>query len=95
MHPDGSPSRLADGQLFRLDGTHIKAYDAATLKNGRVIVQKDGTTFTLKVHLPITVMGMCNGDRVQEDGIIKHHNGSITVLREGQTVLIEGIAATR
>jgi hypothetical protein len=35
-YPDGSPSRLADGQAFRLDGTTIPAKDAVTLKNGWV-----------------------------------------------------------
>lgn len=37
---------------------------------------------------------MCNSDLVQENGIVKHHDGSITVLRQGQTVFIEGIVAT-
>jgi len=91
VYPNGGRSRLADGQLFRLDGTSIPARDAATLKNGQVVVQKDGTLISL---LPTQIMGMSDGTRVQGDGSIKQRDGTVTQLRDGQTILIEG-AATR
>jgi len=87
IYPDGSPSRLADGQAFRLDGSTIPAKDAVTLKNGRVVVQKDGTLIPLSSG---QIMGMNDGTRVHGDGQIQKHDGTTTQLREGQTILIEG-----
>ena len=90
VYPNGSRSRLADGQLFRLDGTSIPGRDAATLKNGQVVVQKGGTLISL---LPNQAMGMSDGTRVQGDGSIRQRDGTVTPLREGQTVLFEGAAS--
>ena len=86
-YPDGSPSRLADGQLFRLDGTAIPAKDAVTLKKGRVIVQKDGTLIHLSA---MQIMGMNDGTRVYGSGMIQKHDGATFQLREGQTILVAG-----
>jgi hypothetical protein len=86
-YPDGSPSRLADGQAFRLDGTAIPAKDAVTLKSGRVVVQKDGTLIPLS---PGHIMGMNDGTRVYGNGQIQKHDGTTTQLRDGQTILIAG-----
>ena len=86
-YPDGSSSRLADGQMFRLDGTAIPAKDAVTLKNGQVVVQKDGTLIPLS---PVQIMGMNDGTRVYGDGRIQKQDGTMTQLVEGQTILIAG-----
>jgi hypothetical protein len=90
VYPNGSSARLVDGQLFRLDGTSIPAKDTVTLKNGRVVVQKSGTLISLT---PSQIMGMNDGTRVRGDGSIMNRDGTITQLREGQTVLIEGAAS--
>jgi hypothetical protein len=90
VYPDGSHAHLADGQLFQLDGTAIPTKDTVTLKNGRVVVQKSGTLIPL---LPAQTMGMNDGTRVQGDGTIVNRDGTITRLHEGQTVLVEGVAA--
>jgi hypothetical protein len=94
LNPDGYGSnlpggraRLIDGQLFRLDGSILQGKDTATLKNGRVVVQKDGSLIPLA---PVTIMGMCDGTRVRGDGTIQKHDGTTFKLREGQTILIEG-----
>jgi hypothetical protein len=89
-YPDGNRSRLADGQLFRFDGTTIPAMDAATLINGEVWVQRNGTRLSLNTRRGI---GMNEGSLVLADGTIRRRDGSITVLREGHTVLIEGTAS--
>jgi hypothetical protein len=86
-YPDGSHSRLMDGQLFRLDGTAILSKDTVTLKNNRVVVQKEGKLITL---LPVQIMGMNDGTRVRGDGLIQKHDGTTTQLGEGQTILVEG-----
>ncbi len=89
-YPVGSPARLTDGQLFRLDGTVIHSQDAATLRNGRVIVQKDGTIFTLRIQQPVQIFALYKLARAQADGLIMYSDGKTILLREGQTVLIEG-----
>src|SRR6266481_3620573 len=96
-YPNGSPSRVADGQLFRFDGKTIPAMDAATLINGEVKVSKDGTLLTVTTRSGTGVtpqyLGMCDGTLVKADGTLRRRDGSITVLREGHTVLIEGTAS--
>ncbi|MGD0745963.1 MAG: DUF6799 domain-containing protein [Verrucomicrobiota bacterium] len=92
IYPDGSRSRLVDGQLFRLDGVSIPAKDAVTLINGQVVVQKDGTLIHLK---PVQVTGMDDGTTVRGNGFIQKRGGAPTPLREGQTVLIEGLIIRR
>ncbi len=90
VYPNGSRARLVDGQLFRLDGTSVLTKDTVTLKDGRVVVQKSGTLITL---MPSQIMGMNDGTRVRWDGAIMNQDGTTTQLREGQTVLIAGVAS--
>jgi hypothetical protein len=89
FYPNGSHSRLVDGQLFLMDGSSIPAKDAVTLKNGRVFVQKSGTIIPL---MPSQIMGMNDGSRVRGDGTIMNRDGTTTELHEGKTVLIDGAA---
>lgn len=83
----GGRLRMLDGQLFRLDGTPIQAKDTVTLKNGRVVVQKDGTLIPL---LPVQMMGMSDGTRVHGNGAIEKHDGTTFQISEGQTILLDG-----
>jgi hypothetical protein len=92
VYPGGARSRIVDGQLFRLDGTPIPAKDAVTLKNGTVFVQKDATLVSLQ---RVEIMGMNEGTSVHGDGRIRSRDGTIVQLKEGQTILIEGVATRR
>ena len=92
IYPDGSRTRLMDGQLFRLDGTPILSKDTISLKNGVVVVQKEGSLITLK---PVQVMGMNDGTRVYGNGLIEKQDGTTFQLREGQTLLIDGALVKR
>lgn len=92
VYPSGSRTRLMDGQLFRLDGTPVLSKDTATLKNGRVVVQKEGSLIRLS---SIQIMGMNDGTRVQGDGYVQRMDGTKTKLREGQTILIQGAIVRR
>ena len=92
IYPDGRRLRLVDGQIFRLDGSTVPAKDTISLKNGQVVVQKDGTLITLA---PVQVMGMSDGTRVQGNGTVTKRDGTSFQLSEGQTVLIEGAATSR
>jgi hypothetical protein len=90
VYPSGDRSRLADGQLFRLDGTSVRAKDSATMNDGRVVVSRGGKLIPLG---QMQIMGMSDGSRVQGDGLITWPDGSTVQLTEGQTVLIDGAAA--
>jgi hypothetical protein len=92
IYPDGSRTRLMDGQLFRLDGTPIASKDTVSLKKGVVVVQRDGTLISLK---PVQIMGMNDGTRVYGDGRIEKQNGTTAQLREGQTILLDGALVRR
>jgi hypothetical protein len=85
--PNGRRERLRDGEWFRLNGTVIPTKDAATLVNGQVVMQKDGSRIALQ---PVQIMGMNDGTRVHGDGTIDKFNGPSIKLREGQTILIDG-----
>jgi hypothetical protein len=89
-YPSGDHARLADGQLFRLDGTPVPAKDTATFKDGTVVVQKDGKLIPLNGP---QIMGMNDGTKVHADGLIESPDGATFELQEGQTVFIEGRAA--
>jgi hypothetical protein len=89
VYPDGGHTRLADGQLFRLDGTPIIAKDTVTFKNGQVVVQKQGSLIPLS---PVQIMGMNDGTRVYGDGSIEPSGGARTKLRDGQTILVNGVS---
>ena len=91
-YPSGNRARLADGQLFRLDGESVRVQDTATIKDGRLVLQKDGS---LIFRVPPQITGMCNGTRVRWDGVILNPDGSTTRLQDGETVLLEGRASRR
>jgi hypothetical protein len=91
-YPDGRRSRLNDGEWFQLDGTAIPNKDAATLINGQVVMQRDGSRILLKPGLK---MGMNDGTWVSWDGTVQPFTGPPYKLREGKTVLIVGKNITR
>ncbi len=86
-YPDGRRTRLNDGEWFELDGTPIPTKDAATLINGQVVMQRDGSRIPLQSPQK---MGMNDGTWVSWDGTIQPPSGPAYKLREGQTVLIVG-----
>lgn len=83
----GGQLRLADGQLFRLDGAPVQAQDTISLRNGRVMVQKNGSLIPLS---SVQIMGMSDGTRVRGNGLVEKPDGTTVQLREGQTMLVAG-----
>ena len=97
VQPDGTCAnsksgyaRLQDGQLFRIDGTGVMAKDAATFMNGRVVVQRGGSMIGLQ---PVQIMDMDDATRIYGDGRIEPRGGPTTKMREGQSVLFDGMPA--
>jgi len=86
-YPDGAHARLMDGQMFQLDGTPILSKDTISLKDGKVVVQKEGKLICLS---PAETMGMNDGTSVRGDGLIQKRDGTQSRLVEGQTIVIPG-----
>jgi hypothetical protein len=86
-YPDGAHARLMDGQMFQLDGTPILSKDTISLKDGKVVVQKEGKLICLS---PAETMGMNDGTSVRGDGLIQKRDGTQSQLVEGQTIVIAG-----
>ena len=84
----GSERRLLDGELFQLDGGPLPTRDSITRRNGRVIVQKDGSQLTVGADRSIT---MNDGTKVMGDGTIIKFNGDRMTLTEGQIFTLEGV----
>jgi hypothetical protein len=76
-----------DGQMFQLDGTPILSKDTISLKDGKVVVQKEGKLICLS---PAETMGMNDGTSVRGDGLIQKRDGTQSQLVEGQTIVIAG-----
>jgi hypothetical protein len=87
LYPDGSNTRLMDGKLFQLDGTPIVSKDTISMKNGQVVVQKEGKMISI---LPWQTTGMNDGTTVRGDGLIQKKDGTQSQLVEGQTILVDG-----
>jgi len=88
----GARFRLLDGQYFRLSGAAVASKDTISLRNGRVVVQKDGSSFS--VARGATLM-MNDGTKVFGEGYVIKRDGSRADLAEGQTLTVEGVVVRR
>lgn len=88
----GERIRLQDGQVFRLSGRTVAAKDTISLINGRVVVQKEGSSFPVARG---SFIMMNEGTRVFGDGYLTRADGSRVNLVEGQTLQVEGIVVRR
>jgi hypothetical protein len=88
VRKSGGRIRLLDGQLIKLDGSTLAATDTALLKDGRVVVQKDGSSITLR---PTQSMMMSDGTRILGDGTVINQDGSSGKLVEGEVLKLEGV----
>lgn len=89
---DGRRTRILDGQIFRLDGSALPAKDTITLKDGKVVVHKDGSL--LQVQPRQSIM-MSDGTKVFGDGSVITKDGKKMTLTEGQIVVLEGVVTKR
>ena len=89
---DGRLRRLLDGQILTLDGKAAPTTDTVSLKNGKVVLFKDGGTVELKKGQTIA---MSDGTRVNGDGIVTYPDGSKLSIKEGETLKISGVVAPR
>jgi hypothetical protein len=85
---DGKTTRILDGQIFKLDGSALPAKDSATLKDGKVVVQKDGSLLPVQPRQSIM---MSDGTKVFGDGSVIMKDGKKVTLSEGQTLVLDGV----
>lgn len=89
---DGRIRRLLDGQLLTLDGKAAPTTDTISLRNGKVVLFKDGGTVELRKG---QTMAMSDGTKVTGDGLITKPDGSKSTIKEGETVKLSGVVAPR
>lgn len=84
---DGRRTQLLDGQMRRLDGSVVAATDTATLIQGKVVLQKDGSRLELNAAQSIT---MSDGTKIHGSGLVTRRNGTQFQLKEGEVLKIQG-----
>ncbi len=85
----GMRRKLLDGEIIDMGGKEIRANDTITLKEGKVMVQKDGTL--LEVQPGRSVM-MNDGTKVFGDGTFVTRDGTKKNLAQGEIVVVDGVA---
>jgi hypothetical protein len=90
--PDGRSLRLLDGQMYKLDGSPVPTKDTISLKNGKVMVQKDGSAFDVPSGRSLM---MNDGTKVFGDGKVIMKDGSRVTLAEGQIIVVTGVVTLR
>ena len=85
---DGRLRRMLDGQLLKLDGSAIPVTDTVSLKEGKVVLYKDGGTVELRRG---QFMAMSDGTRVGGDGTVVRPNGTKVILKEGEILKLPGV----
>ena len=87
----GRLARLIDGQTLAIGGNVIPSLDSVTLKNGKVMVQKDGALFPVA-----TSITMNDGSKVLANGTIISFDGRTSrTLKEGETITLPGAVLKR
>lgn len=85
---DGRLRRMLDGQICKFSGEAIASTDTVTLKDGKVILQKDGGRVTLK---PGQTIMMSDGTKVSSDGTVLRADGSRSKVGEGEILKLPGV----
>jgi len=86
--PSGRVYRMLDGQISRFSGAPFPATDTLTVKDGVVVLQKDGGRITLKRS---QTMMMSDGTKVFGDGTVKRPDGTKIKVTEGEIYKVPGV----
>ena len=84
----GRKTRLIDGQLIKLQGGKIAAVDTVTLRDGKVVIQSQGSKIELA---PRRTFMMNDGTKVFGNGTLKYSDGRTKELKDGETVEVTGV----
>lgn len=75
----------ADGMLTSPDGSIVPVIDHVTMKNGQILLAKDGDTSTLQIELRLE-----DGSKVTPDGYLVSKYGVRVKLMDGQMLRMDG-----
>ncbi|MEY2407782.1 MAG: hypothetical protein QOF48_452 [Verrucomicrobiota bacterium] len=89
---DGHLRRMLDGQISKFNGASIASTDTVTIKDGVVVLQKDGGRVTLKRGQTIT---MSDGSKVASDGTVIRPDGTKIKVAEGEIYKLPGVSAAK
>src|SRR5205823_12464584 len=84
----GTRRKLLDGEMIELTGKTIPANDTVLLKDGKVIVQKDGSLLELA---PSSSLMMNDGTKVFGDGSVLGKDGVKKPLLAGEILKLQGV----
>jgi hypothetical protein len=87
VFPNGLPRKLLDGELRVASGA-LPTRDTITMQGGKMKVQKDGAMLTVD---PGRSIMMNDGTKVLADGTVIKFNGERTLVKEGQSLTIDGV----
>lgn len=85
---DGRLRRMLEGQVIKLDGEALQATDTVSLKDGKVVLFKDGGRVELRRG---QIMAMSDGSKVNGDGYVLKADGTRLSLTEGEIIRIPGV----
>ena len=89
---DGRTRRMLDGQICKFSGESIASTDTVTVKDGKVILQKDGGRVTLK---PGQTIMMSDGTKVSADGTVVRPDGTRAKVGEGEILKLPGVLSRK
>src|SRR6266540_1922226 len=89
---DGRIRRMLDGQICKFSGEAISSTDTVTVKDGKVILQKDGGRVTLKQGQSIM---MSDGTKVSADGTVIRPDGTRSKVGEGEILKLPGVLSRK
>jgi len=87
----GVRRKLLDGEIIALTGQTIAVSDSVVLKNGKVMVQKDGASMEVS---PGRTLMMNDGTKVFSDGTVVMRDGTKIALVPDEIFKLEGVKAT-
>lgn len=89
---DGRVRRMLDGQIARWSGEQVATTDTVTIKDGQVILQKDGGRVTLRPNQSIM---MSDGTKVFGDGTVLKPDGKKEKVKEGEILKLPGVGPVK
>jgi hypothetical protein len=90
--PNGSSTRLIDGELMALNGQPLPSWDLVSKPDGQLRIQKEGALVVVPTGRSLM---MNDGTKVLTDGTLLSPSGDRRTLSMGEYVLLPGVRRVR
>jgi hypothetical protein len=90
--PNGSSTRLIDGELLSLSGQPLPSWDVVSKLDGHLRIQKEGALVAVPSGRSLM---MNDGTKILTDGTLVSSSGTARALSMGEYVLLPGIRRVR